>query len=119
VSADVTAQKSSVNAANAGMDYSSAQYWSNATLAASLNNGSLSTARLDDMVIRNIIGYYQYKQDEGYPAYIGPDALVDVRGNHSLLARSYASDSIVLLKNINNTLPLKNLTTVSIFGYRK
>ncbi|GJD02371.1 betaglucosidase [Colletotrichum higginsianum] len=117
VSADVSAQKTGVNAANAGMDLSSAQYWSNTTLGAGLANGSFTADRLDDMVIRNMMGYFHLGQDEGYPSLAGATDRVDNRGNHSAMARRYAAESIALLKNTNGALPLTNRTSVSIFGY--
>lgn len=118
VHADVGAQKTGINAANAGMDYSSSQYWSNSTLGVGLTNGSFTEARLDDMVIRNLISYYHLNQDQGYPDLAQPTDRVDVRGNHSKLARTYAADSIALLKNINNALPLKNKTYVTHWEQR-
>lgn len=116
VHGDVGAQHTGLNAANAGMDYGSSSYWSNDTLGAGLNNGSFTMARLDDMAIRNMMGYFHYKQDQGYPTKVASTDYVDVRGNHSKLARTYAADSLVLLKNTNNALPLKNKRSISIFG---
>lgn len=110
VHADVGAQKTGINAANAGMDYSSSEYWSNSTLGVGLTNGSFTEDRLNDMVIRNLISYFHLNQDEGYPSHASPTDRVDVRGNHSTLARAYAADSIALLKNTNSALPLKNKT---------
>ncbi|GKT50795.1 putative beta-glucosidase E [Colletotrichum spaethianum] len=117
VSADVSAQQTGINAANAGMDLSTSSYWSNTTLGAGLANGSFTTERLDDMVIRNMIGYFHLGQDDGYPSLAGATDRVDNRGNHSVLARQYAAESIALLKNTNGALPLMNKTSVSIFGY--
>lgn len=68
------------------------------------------------MVIRNMMGYFRYGQDLGYPTKAGVTDFVDVRGNHSALARTYAADSIVLLKNTNSALPLKDKRSVSVFG---
>lgn len=125
VSADVGAQLTGVNAANAGMDLSSSQYWSNDTLLAALANGTFTAARLRDMAVRNLMAYYRHGQDgEGdgtaWPAHVGYEAHVDVRGNHSVLARQLAGDSIALLKNVQSSttgLPLRNRTSISIFGY--
>ena len=117
VHADAGAQKTAVNSAIAGMDFSSGTTWSNSTLGASLANGTLSTARLDDMAIRNLMGYFHLNQDKGFPEHAGVTDPVDVRGNHASLARSYAADSLVLLKNTNSALPLKNKKSISIFGY--
>ncbi|KAJ0118882.1 beta-glucosidase d [Diaporthe amygdali] len=116
VHADVSAQKTGINAANAGMDLSSSSYWSNDTLGVGLTNGSFTSERLDDMAIRNLMGYYHLNQDQGYPSLAGKTDYRDVRSNHSALARKYASESIVLLKNTNNALPLTNKTSISIFG---
>ncbi len=63
-----------------------------------------------------MIGYYKYNQDASYPDYASPTDYVDVRGNHSSQARLYAASSIVLLKNTNSALPLKNKHSISIFG---
>lgn len=117
VNADVSAQKTGINAANAGMDLSSSSYFSNETLGAGLNNGSFTEARLNDMVARNLMGYYKMGQDKGFPEHVSSTAHVDVRGNHAALARKYAGESIALLKNTANALPLKELKSVSIFGY--
>lgn len=51
------------------------------------------------MAIRNLIGYYHLAQDQGFPTLADKIERRDVRGNHSVLARKYASESIVLLKN--------------------
>ncbi|KAF9875440.1 hypothetical protein CkaCkLH20_07260 [Colletotrichum karsti] len=116
VHADVSAQKTGINAANAGMDLASSQYFSNATLGAGLLNGSFTAERLDDMAVRNMMGYFHLGQDAGYPAKAGVTDRVDNRGNHSALARQYAAESIALLKNTNGALPLLNKTSISIFG---
>ena len=49
------------------------------------------------MVIRNMMGYLHYNQDENYPTKVGVTDRVDVRGNHSAIARTIAADSIALL----------------------
>ncbi|KAF6834861.1 beta-glucosidase d [Colletotrichum musicola] len=117
VHADVGAQQTAINAANAGMDLSSSQYWSNETLGVALGNGSFAADRLDDMAIRNMMGFFHLGQDEGYPSKAGVSDRVDNRGNHSTMAREYAASSIALLKNTNSALPLVNKTSISIFGY--
>ncbi|KAF2709060.1 glycoside hydrolase family 3 protein [Pleomassaria siparia CBS 279.74] len=116
VHADAGAQKSAVNSALAGMDFSSGSTWSNSSLGASLSNGTISAARLDDMAVRNLMGYFHLNQDAGFPEHAGVTDPIDVRGNHASLARSYAAESMVLLKNTNNALPLKNKKSISIFG---
>ncbi|KAK7746558.1 hypothetical protein SLS62_009355 [Diatrype stigma] len=116
VSADVGGQKTALGSANAGMDYGSSSTWSNATLGAALANGSFTEARLDDMAIRNFMGYFHLNQDVGFPTTAGATDNIDVRGNHSELARTYAANSIVLLKNTGSALPLKSKRSISIFG---
>ncbi|KAF1922458.1 glycoside hydrolase family 3 protein [Didymella exigua CBS 183.55] len=115
VSPDAGAQHSSFDAANAGLDLGSSSYWSNSTLVAGIANGTFSSARLDDMAIRQLMGHFKQKQ-EVYPEHAGYTDNVDVRGKHGDLARQYAAQSIVLLKNSDSALPLKNKKAISIFG---
>lgn len=118
VKGDVDAQKTGVGSANAGLDFGSTSYWNEETLGAGLDDGSFTEERLDDMAIRNLMGYYRYAQDDGsFPSAVGALDDVDVRANHSTLARTYAAESIALLKNVDRALPFKNRRTVSIFGY--
>lgn len=115
VNADVGGQHTVINSANAGMDFST--QFTSTTMTEAVNNGSLTMDRLNDMVMRNAIAYYKLGQDEGYPELAGVTDLVDNRGDHASLARAYAAESMVLLKNVNNALPLKNISFASIFGY--
>ncbi|KAF4826000.1 putative beta-glucosidase D [Colletotrichum tropicale] len=118
---DVNSQSTSYGSANAGLDYGSSNYWTEDILNAGINNGSFTQDRLDDMAIRNVIGYYSVGLDNGKQ----PDTVSssteyrDVRGNHSKLIRQVAGESIVLLKNSNTSglgLPLKKPRTISLFG---
>lgn len=117
VSPDAGGQKTSIDSANAGLDYGSESFWSNTTLLAGIANGTFTGVRLNDMVIRNVMGYFVQNQDVSYPSHAGYTDRVDVRKNHGELARKYAADSIVLLRNKDNALPLKNKQAISIFGY--
>ncbi|KAH7075084.1 glycoside hydrolase superfamily [Paraphoma chrysanthemicola] len=117
VSPDAGGQKTGIGSANAGLDYGSSSYWSNSTLGAGIANGSFTEARLNDMVIRNLMGYFKHGQDVSYPTHAGYTDAIDVRANHSLLARKFAQNSLALLKNTNNALPLTAAQRViSIFG---
>ncbi|KAG4421590.1 hypothetical protein IFR04_005317 [Cadophora malorum] len=117
VYADVGGQSTAFGSANGGLDFGSSSIWSNSTLQSGLTNGSFTEARLDDMAIRNIIGYYKVALDNGtQPAYVGSDEFVDVRANHSKIVRTNGGASLVLLKNINNALPLSKPRTMAIFG---
>jgi beta-glucosidase len=115
VHADVGAQHTGINSANAGMDYGSSSDWSNDTLGVGLTNGSFTSARLDDIAVRNMTGYFHYNQDQGYPTKAGVTDYVDVRANYSTLARAHAANSIALLKNTNNSLSIKEKRSISIF----
>ncbi|KAH8641590.1 putative beta-glucosidase D [Alternaria alternata] len=117
VNPDAGAQKTGVDSANAGLDYGSSSYWSNATLIAGIANGTFTEDRLNDMVIRNLIGYFRQEQNINYPTHAGYTDHVDVRGKHGELARKYAAESLVLLKNTDGALPLtKAQRVISIFG---
>ncbi|KAH0442449.1 periplasmic beta-glucosidase [Colletotrichum camelliae] len=118
---DVNSQSTSYGSANAGLDYGSSNYWTEDILNAGITNGSFTQDRLDDMAIRNVIGYYSVGLDNGkQPATVsGSTEYRDVRGNHSKLIRQVAGESIVLLKNSNTSglgLPLKKPRTISLFG---
>lgn len=117
--------------------------WWHGNLTLAVNNGSVLESRLDDMVSRVLTPYYFLGQDldsfplidpssGAYPAindFNGPSyweadwvgsmsniSSVDVRGNHSTLVRELGAAGTVLLKNVNNALPLKAPKTIGIFG---
>lgn len=46
----------------------------------------------------------------------GNDSNVDVRANHATLIRELGAAGTVLLKNVNNTLPLKAPRKIAVFG---
>lgn len=56
---DAGAQHTSFDSANAGLDYGSSSYWNNSTLVAGIANGTFSSVRLDDMVIRQLMGHFK------------------------------------------------------------
>lgn len=124
---DWDAQHSTVDSAVNGLDMTmpgSAQgggnvFWGS-KLQSAVSGGQVSTARLDDMVTRILASWYLTKQDSGYPATAidrnknqgGPN----VQGNHSTIARAVARDGIILLKNLDNILPLKAPKSIAIIG---
>ncbi|KAB2574246.1 Glycoside hydrolase family 3 [Lasiodiplodia theobromae] len=118
---DVNSQSSSYGSANAGLDYGSSSYWTSDILEAGITNGSFTQARLDDMAVRNIIGYYYVGLDDGkQPEVAATTEYRDVRAGHAALIREIGANSLVLLKN-NNTaanqgLPLNRPRTMSVFG---
>lgn len=114
---DTMAQQHALASAVNGLDYGSSSLWSTSTMQQFLSNGSLSQAQLDDKGICNLMGYYHVNLDNGtQPSTADRDAYVDVRGNHSKLIRANGAKSLVLLKNVDNALPLKKPHTMAIFG---
>jgi beta-glucosidase len=145
VLSDWQAQHSGVGSALAGLDMSmpgdvtfgtGTSYWGgNLTLA--VLNGSVPEWRVDDMAIRIMAAWYKVGRDrtarpinfdswtldtfgnrhwlvgQGYELI---NEHVDVRDEHSLLIRNIAARATVLLKNSNNTLPLKKPRFIGVFG---
>ncbi|KAL4969866.1 glycoside hydrolase superfamily [Aspergillus stella-maris] len=120
VSADVGGQKTAFGSANGGLDYGSSQYWSDATIEAGLKNGTLTEARLDDMAIRNVIGYYYVGLDDGeQPSVVDTSSNGHVQKNHKDLIRQVGAESMVLLKNdasVGVGLPLTEGGSITVFG---
>jgi beta-glucosidase len=117
---DVNSQSTAFGSANAGLDFGSSTYWTTSVLEAGIANGSFSEARLDDMTVRNTIGYFYADLDNGkQPEVAATTEYRDVRADHAKLIRKIGADSLALLKN-NNTagagLPLDRPRTISIFG---
>ncbi|PYH88564.1 putative beta-glucosidase [Aspergillus ellipticus CBS 707.79] len=119
-----------------GVDGFGESFWG-PNLTLSVLNGSIPEWRLDDMVTRIMAAYYYLDQDDNYPelnfasssletyGYEYPKAdvdwqqvnyHVDVRKNHSQIIRSVGANSAVLLKNTNNTLPLRRPKQIAIIG---
>ncbi|KAG4427453.1 hypothetical protein IFR05_017064 [Cadophora sp. M221] len=107
----------------------------NVTLA--VNNGTLDSSRVDDMVIRIMTPYFFLGQDKDYPTVDPSSADLntfspkstwfrdyvlngtrsrDVRADHGALIRKHGASSTVMLKNVNNALPLKAPKIISVFG---
>ncbi|KAI3326150.1 glycoside hydrolase family 3 protein [Xylariaceae sp. AK1471] len=95
-------------------------------LVKAVQNNSIPEARLNDMATRVIASWYQMKQDLDFPepgVGIAPDLtkphrIVDARNISSQkILLDGAIEGHVLLKNINNSLPLKKPKMLSIFGY--
>lgn len=127
---DWNAQHSTANSANSGLDMSmpgsdfnnppGSIYWGS-SLASAISSGQVSQSRLDDMVTRILAAWYLVGQNSGYPSvqfssWNGGQAGVNVTSSHSSVAHSVARDSIVLLKNANNILPLKKPSSIAVIG---
>lgn len=104
-----------------------------ANITTAVNNGSLSTERVADMVLRILTPYFHLNQDVDFPPIdgytqrlansqsypfnytIGP--IVDARqAQHAQLIRDLGAAGTVLLKNKNGTLPLKTPKNIGVFG---
>ncbi|CAH0028106.1 unnamed protein product [Clonostachys rhizophaga] len=104
-----------------------------------VQNGTVTTDRLTDMAERVLRPYFLLNQDEDFPTvdpsggavflayqighkaqpHLGGYPMLparNVRGNHKGLIRELGAAATVLLKNVNNTLPLKNNSEVGVFG---
>jgi beta-glucosidase len=123
VMSDWEAQHSGVASANAGLDLimPDGGFWGG-NLTQAVNNGSVSVDRLNDMVTRQLAAFFYVGQGEGYPAAAVHSNLqlqepVNVQDDHSDLIREIGAAGTVLVKNVNNTLPLKNPRFLSVYGY--
>jgi beta-glucosidase len=71
------------------------------------------------MVKRILAAWYKVGQDSGYPTASFNSWKIgnyNVGGNHKDNVRKMARDGIVLLKNTNNTLPLKKPKSIAVIG---
>ncbi|CAK7199668.1 hypothetical protein SEUCBS139899_002351 [Sporothrix eucalyptigena] len=127
VVSDWTAQHAGVATALAGLDVAmpNSQVWGD-KLVQAVNNGSVPASRVTDMAVRIVASWYQMGQDAAFPfPGIGmptdltqPHPIVDGRDpNATLTLLNGAIEGHVLVKNTNNTLPLKTPRFLSIFGY--
>ncbi|KAI9737546.1 MAG: hypothetical protein M1834_009701 [Cirrosporium novae-zelandiae] len=117
VYADFNAQKSGLKSAINGLDYGDADLWNDTSLLESIGENGFTQGRLDDMAVRNVIGYFYVGLDDGnQPSLASTTSFRDVRAGHSKIIRSTGAASMILLKNKNNALPLKDLDQMSIFG---
>jgi beta-glucosidase len=104
------------NEAGLDMVMPSSQFLSASSFAGAVNNGSFDAARLDDQATRILAPWYRYAKfdDPG----MDDHADVDARdpASQSTLFQS-AVEGHVLVKNLNQTLPLQNPKVLSLFGY--
>ncbi|RMY57759.1 hypothetical protein D0863_12505 [Hortaea werneckii] len=106
-------------------------------LTQSVLNGSVPEWRLDDMATRIMAAYYYLGQDENFPelnfaqgdlstyGYLYPHAMedftqinqhVDVKDHHAEVIRRVGANSIVMLKNTGQALPLKSPKQLAVIG---
>ncbi|KAM0510251.1 hypothetical protein ACHAPB_000599 [Verticillium nonalfalfae] len=128
VVSDWDAQHAGTAAALAGMDVAMPvprDFWGD-HLVEAVRNGSVSEARVTDMVVRVLASWYRMGQDEDFPAPgVGmpkdmrePHRIVDARNSSSRqVLLDGAVEGHVLVKNVNRTLPLREPRLLSVFGY--
>lgn len=119
-----------------GMMYPNGNF--NTNVSTAVTNGTLDVTRVDDMVIRIMTPYYFLGQDKDFPSVDPSSADLntfsprniwfrdfelnetsrsrDVRGDHAAVIRELGATATVLLKNVNNTLPLKKPLSIGVFG---
>ncbi|KAH7882461.1 glycoside hydrolase family 3 protein [Phlebopus sp. FC_14] len=90
-----------------------------------VDEGYISTKRLDDMATRIVAAWYYLHQDSAYPqvnfnAFDPYDEVnnkhVDVQGDHYKLVRDVGAQGTVLLKNANGALPLHKPRNMVLIG---
>ncbi|KAK5733195.1 hypothetical protein LTR17_009937 [Elasticomyces elasticus] len=127
VVSDWVAQHSGIESANAGLDMAmpTTGFWNELQLQKAVNSGALNRTRLVDMATRIVATFYQFRQDEALPNGVGMPANILLPHNYTDAKDPAAKSTLlqqaleghVLVKNINNALPLRKPKVLSIFGY--
>jgi beta-glucosidase-like glycosyl hydrolase len=126
---DWGAHKSGVGSANAGLDVVMpiGPLWNGqeGSLVEMVNNGSVAASRLDDMATRVVASWLRFGTLNGTKSGVGfpidptkPHEYVEARdpASKAVILQS-AIEGHVLVKNVNNALPLKKPRFLSVFGY--
>lgn len=121
---------SGLAAAEAGLDlaFPAPQYFGpgGSALVEAVRNGSLAESRLTDMATRIVGAWYHLKHDinplepgEGLPLdFTKPHPVIFARKPESKkVVLQGAIEGHVLVKNVNNALPLRKPRLLSVFGY--
>ncbi|KAH9028191.1 beta-glucosidase [Lactarius pseudohatsudake] len=97
-----------------------------ANLTAYVQNGTIPEARVDDMAIRILAGWYLLGQDSPsyphtnfnafHPLDQATNEHIDVQDDHDKVVREIDTASVVLLKNVGGALPLKKPRTLVLIG---
>ncbi|UJR34257.1 hypothetical protein I4U23_021661 [Adineta vaga] len=85
------------------------------SLLQDIKNGSLSEARVTDMVVRIMAPYFLLGQDQSYPPL---NLTYDAIRDHRIINQEVGTAGMILLKNINHALPFNTDTDkyYSIYG---
>lgn len=130
VVSDWGAQHTGLASATSGLDMAmpDSAYWENGNLSQAVTNGSLAQTRLNDMATRIVASWYRLEElnsgafenpGHGMPLNLtDPHTFTDARDPASKTTRfQNAVEGHVLVKNVNNVLPLKSPKFLSLFGY--
>jgi len=95
-------------------------------LATYVLNGTIPESRIDDMATRIMAGWYLLRQDAPsypptnfdafHPELEATNEHINVQADHYKLVREIGAASTVLLKNVNNALPLKKPRSIVLIG---
>lgn len=90
--------------------------WGNNTLATAVKNGSMESSGLDDMATRILAAWYKYSTVEtpGVEKHLADDG---ISLDSAAVAFKAAVEGHVLVKSVNNALPLKKPRTISVFEW--
>jgi beta-glucosidase-like glycosyl hydrolase len=85
------------------------------SLLKAVQSGTLTEAKINDMITRVLAPYFLLGQDQGYPTL---DFDRDTTGDNYMINRQVAAAGMVLLKNTNNILPFNvpNDKFFSVYG---
>ncbi|OIW24701.1 glycosyl hydrolase family 3 N terminal domain-containing protein [Coniochaeta ligniaria NRRL 30616] len=123
VVSDWDAQHSGVASANAGLDVvmPGAGYWGH-RLVEAVVNGSVSEYRINDMAARLLASWHLLHQENTFPppevhSNLHSHFPVDAQADHAALIRNIGAAGTVLVKNLNDALPLRRPRFLCIYGY--
>jgi beta-glucosidase len=86
----------------------------NSSLSRAIENGTIPSERLDDMVTRIVSAWYKVGQNDNFPVLdVNRNAL---NASRNEVLREIGAKSIVLLKNEGGALPLGSGGYISVFG---
>ncbi|CAD0011106.1 unnamed protein product [Aureobasidium pullulans] len=115
VVSDWYAQHTGVASVNAGLDMvmPNSMYLDVNSFATAIKNGSINSTRLDDMATRILATWYRF-------ANLQNPGLNDAEARQAAAEATLFQGAVeghVLVKNVNNALPLRKPTVLSLFGY--
>jgi len=126
VMTDWLAHHRTISAMN-GLDMAMPGRWHfGADLTACVLNGTIPESRVDDMATRILASWYLLGQDSpdypttnfnaNHPLDEETNEHIDVQDDHQKLVREIGAASIVLLKNVNDALPLQKPRRLVLIG---